>query len=122
MFSTLIGEQIYKPSSVLDNHLSRRSVTNTFKRPTTGGYEQHPFYTLTWSCSRWGLQSHIVAYALVSSYLAFPSLPLRKEAVYFCCTFLGVASTGGYPAPCSTELGLSSCRSIRLSDLLYHII
>lgn len=44
------------------------------------------------------------------------------EAVYFCCTFLGVASTGYYPAPCSAELGLSSCRSTRSSDLLFVII
>ena len=28
----------------------------------------------------------------------------------FCGTFLGVAPTGCYPAPCSMELGLSSCR------------
>ena len=28
----------------------------------------------------------------VSSYLAFPSLPAKAQAVYFCCTFSGVAS------------------------------
>lgn len=44
------------------------------------------------------------------------------EAVYFCCTCLGVASTGDYPAPCSAELGLSSCRSTRSSVLLLLII
>jgi hypothetical protein len=31
-----------------------------------------------------------------------------KPAVCFCGTFLGVTPTGCYPAPCSTELGLSS--------------
>ncbi len=31
-------------------------------------------------------------------------------AVYFCCTFLRVASTGSYPAPCPVVLGLSSLR------------
>jgi len=29
-------------------------------------------------------------------------------AVYFCGTFLGVAPTGRYPAPCPAELRLSS--------------
>ena len=29
-------------------------------------------------------------------------------AVYFCCTSLGVASTGRYPALCPAKLGLSS--------------
>ena len=41
-------------------------------------------------------------------------------AVYFCCTFLGVASTGRYPAPCPVELGLSSYghRRMRSHSLL----
>ncbi len=32
----------------------------------------------------------------------------KEPAVCFCCTFLGVASTGRYPASCSAVLGLSS--------------
>ena len=32
----------------------------------------------------------------------------HNTAVYFCCTFLEVAFTGCYPAPCPAELGLSS--------------
>ena len=32
----------------------------------------------------------------------------RKPAVYFCCTVLGVASTGCYPASCPVKPGLSS--------------
>ena len=41
-------------------------------------------------------------------------------AVYFCCTILRVTSTGSYPAPCPTELGLSSpgFHRQRLSGLL----
>ncbi|EMS71765.1 hypothetical protein CTER_2237 [Ruminiclostridium cellobioparum subsp. termitidis CT1112] len=70
-------------------------------------------------CSRWGLHSRQVTMPLVSSYLTFPSLPLRKRelkcqsgknhfniplpttgtAVYLCCTFLKVTFTGSYPAP-----------------------
>ena len=72
------------------------------------------------SCTGWGLQSGQVAKPLVSSYLAFP--PLRPAnagfAVYLCCTFLGVASTGCYPAPCPMELGLSSCRCTRSFSFL----
>ena len=33
---------------------------------------------------------------------------LLSEAVYFCGTFLKVAPTGYYPAPCPAKLGLSS--------------
>ncbi len=44
----------------------------------------------------------------------------RQKAVYFCGTVLKVAPTGRYPAPCPTELGLSSKinRSPRLPGLL----
>ena len=47
------------------------------------------------TCIGWGLQRVSVTGTRVSSYLAFPSLPGGEpRAVYFCCTFLGVASTG----------------------------
>lgn len=54
----------------------------------------------------------------VVSYTAFPPLPgsapqglllsAKGGAVYFCCTGLGVASTGRYPASCPAKPGLSS--------------
>lgn len=68
------------------------------------------------SCSGWGLPSQPVAWLLVSSYLAFPPLPvplIRPSAVCLCGTFLEVASTGGYPASCPAELGLSSDKAFR---------
>ena len=49
----------------------------------------------------------------VVSYTAFPPLP-PKEAVYFCCTGLGVTSTGRYPASCPVKPGLSSSVPFRL--------
>ena len=49
----------------------------------------------------------------VVSYTAFPPLP-PKEAVYFCCTGLGVTSTGRYPASCPLKPGLSSSAPFRL--------
>ena len=49
----------------------------------------------------------------VSSYLAIPTLPECVQAVYFCCTSLGVTSTGRYPASCPVKLGLSSPEAFR---------
>ena len=54
----------------------------------------------------------------VVSYTAFPPLP-AKPAVYFCCTGLGVASTGRYPASCPVKPGLSSSEPFRLSSRDY---
>ena len=47
----------------------------------------------------------------VVSYTAFSPLPLW--AVIFCCTFLGVTSTGRYPASCPMKPGLSSPAAFR---------
>ena len=64
-------------------------------------------------CSLFGLASDgvymatVVTNNTVVSYTAFPPLPL-KVAVYFCCTILGVTSTGRYPASCPMKPGLSS--------------
>ena len=45
----------------------------------------------------------------VVSYTTFPPLLTgNPAAVYFCCTFLGVTSTGRYPASCPVKPGLSS--------------
>ena len=47
----------------------------------------------------------------VVSYTAFPPLPAQNaQAVYFCCTGLGVTSTGRYPASCPMKPGLSYSR------------
>ena len=51
----------------------------------------------------------------VVSYTAFPPLPSAKKAVYFCCTGLGVTSTGRYPASCPVKPGLSSPVPFRAS-------
>ena len=64
-------------------------------------------------CSLFGLASDgvymatVVTNNTVVSYTAFPPLP-HKVAVYFCCTILGVTSTGRYPASCPMKPGLSS--------------
>ena len=54
----------------------------------------------------------------VVSYTALP--PLHTWfAVYFCCTFLRVTSTGRYPASCPVKPGLSSPRSTGRDHLSY---
>ena len=40
----------------------------------------------------------------------------QRPAVYFCCTFLGVTSTGRYPASCPMKPGLSSSGTFRHSQ------
>ena len=40
----------------------------------------------------------------------------QRPAVYFCCTFLGVTSTGRYPASCPVKPGLSSSGTFRHSQ------
>ena len=47
------------------------------------------------------------------------TLTFIKKAVYFCCTGLGVASTGRYPASCPVKPGLSSSEPFRLSSRDY---
>ena len=42
------------------------------------------------------------------------TLTSTGEAVYFCCTGLGVTSTGRYPASCPAKPGLSSSEPFRL--------
>jgi len=49
-----------------------------------------------------------VARNAVGSYPAFPSLPQKNAADYFCCTFPEVTFAGCYPALCPVMLGLSS--------------
>ncbi len=122
LFFQLI-EQTCKPSSVLDDHLSRRIVANALMRPYLKRTGQ--VHLLLFGLAPGGVyRAFSVAGKAVSFYLAFPPLP-AKQAVYFCCTFLGVASTGGYPAPCPMELGLSSWQNhavIQLTQLFYELL
>ena len=54
-----------------------------------------------------------VASRAVVSYTALPTLPGIFPAVHFCCTILGVTSTGRYPASCPVKPGLSSDGTFR---------
>lgn len=95
---------VCKPSSVLDDHLSTIDVTADLKRICRD--TEQVFYLI--SCTGRGLHERTVAIAFVGSYPTFPPLQRQAVAVYFCCTFLEVAFTGNWPAPCLAMPGLSS--------------
>src|ERR1035437_7512916 len=60
-------------------------------------------------CSGRGLPGRPVTRPPVGSYPTISPLPRPKPRLcHFCGTLLRVAPTGGYPAPCSVEPGLSS--------------
>ena len=90
----------------MNDHLSRSRVTATLKQPTrerTG-----PAHYSLFGLASDGVYTAIpvTGYAVVS-YTAIPPLPLARRFL-FCCTILGVTSTGRYPASCPAKPGLSS--------------
>ena len=90
----------------LDDHLSRCTVASTFKRPT---WSWRATSMLRFSLASDGVYICPVCYQPGGSLLHCPStLTISDMAVYFCCTILGVASTGRYPASCPVKPGLSS--------------
>ena len=74
MGSVLYCDQTYKPSSVVNSHLSWPGVA-TAAHATFSKRAGPALYVSLRCCSEYGLHSRIVSYTLVSSYLAFPSLP-----------------------------------------------
>ena len=116
-------KQIYKRSSVFDNHLSRLIVTNKLERPTYRRMRATSLMPYLGLAPGGVYTARLVTQSTVSSYLAFSSLP-HKVAVIFCCTFLRITPTRCYLAPCSMELRLSSrsLRCPRLSGLLNRIL
>ena len=80
--------------------------TGSSDLPETDG----PPYASFWSCFEWGLHMPRRLPCMRWS-LKPPFHPYQFAlAVYFCCTILGVASTGRYPASCPVKPGLSSPR------------
>ena len=78
--------------------------TGSSDLPETDG----PPYASFWSCFEWGLHMPHRLPCMRWS-LKPPFHPYQHTlAVYFCCTILGVASTGRYPAFCPVKPGLSS--------------
>ena len=86
--------------------------------PETDG----PPYVSFWSCFGWGL--HMPRKLPCGRWsLKPPFHPYQQKlAVYFCCTSLGVASTGRYPASCPVKPGLSSpCRESKTPASREHL-
>ncbi len=73
-----------------------------------------PPYAYLRSCFGWGL--HVPSPLPVRRWALTPPFQpysLKERAVYFCCTGLGVTSTGRYPASCPVKPGLSSAAPFR---------
>ena len=113
-FCVLFCEKRCKPGSVVDDHLSWPYVTirlqyrlNGTTRPTRkhGGQPYSFLFGLTSS----GVYMCLFCYQKSGGLLHHHSTLTNKIlAVYFCCTSLGVTSTGRYPALCPMKPGLSS--------------
>ena len=69
---------IYKPSSVLNGHLSRQSVAGLLKRLRKRDGPPMCFHL---SCTRWGLHDGQVAKPPVRSYRTFPPLPINRRYI-----------------------------------------
>ena len=105
----LLPSLICKPSSVVYGHLSSRIVADAFERYSRRTSGEQPYATCAQSCTGRGLHGTPRCRG-VGELLPPLSILADCSAVCFCCTFLGVASTGRYPASCSAVLGLSSWR------------
>src|SRR5919204_2148111 len=110
-----VSRVLFPPSAGLagapwgGSHPSRSPVTRRLQRPypRTGrasrlvllfGLAPGGVYQASRSPGCWWALTHTIS----------PSPSLARRLCLFCGTLLRVAPTGCYPAPCSTELGLSS--------------
>ena len=97
----------------LSDHLSRPYVAIRLERPTRK-HDGQPYRFLFGLASN-GVYMCPACYQDGGSLLHYLStLTPTSEAVYFCCTGLGVTSTGRYPASCPAKPGLSSSEPFRL--------
>ena len=96
-FFRLLPSLICKPSSVVYGHLSRRIVADAFERYSRRTSGEQPYATCAQSCTGRGLHGTPRCRG-VGELLPPLSILADCSAVCFCCTILGVASTGRYPA------------------------
>ena len=101
----------------LNGHLSRPAVAGRLKQPTR---EQTGRLMLSVrSCFEWGLHGPLLLpgerWSLTPPFHPYTYASVRRaDAVYFCCTFPGVASARRYLASCPVKPGLSSPAAFRL--------
>ena len=91
--------QACKPSSVENGHLSTPIVAYGLQR--LHGARRAIVCAHYQSCTGRGLHSALSYQSTgeLLPHLFILTQGLKPRAVYFCCTFLRVASTGSYPAP-----------------------
>ena len=97
----------HKPGSVLDDHLSRLTVTGKLQPSTYRAATGRRFLRPIWCCSEWGLHEKYVTIPpcelLPHNFNLTTALPVSAEC--FCCTFPTVTCAGRYPAslPCGAR-------------------
>ena len=110
-------EQNYKPGSVFDSHLSRRTVASTLQPPPGSGRANHALpSTVLLRIEFTAMDTLEPSGALLPHLSTLTSLhPKGEKAVYLCCTFPQIALGGRYPLslPCGARTflidGLSAC-------------
>ena len=121
-------DRVCKPGSVIDSHLSRRTVAGTLQPPSRK-QSGKPCFLCGVAPDRVYSIGHSRADGCA---LTAPFHPCRRRrepppAVYFCCTFPQIALGGRYPLslPCGARTflmrGLSALRP-RLSDPVAHVL
>ena len=105
-----------------DGHASSPAVSRRVERPTRKLGQAALGRFPIWSCSMRGLPcpGHRCPGGALLPHLFTLTAPRRERRFVFCGTFLPVTRTGGYPAHCLVEFGLSSRsrRSRRPSERL----
>ena len=90
----------HKPGSVLNDHLSRLTVTNKLQPSTSRTATGRRFLCPIWCCSEWGLhEKHVTippCELLPHNFNLTTALSVSAEC--FCCTFPIVTYAGRYPA------------------------
>ena len=90
----------HKPGSVLDDHLSRLTVTGKLQPSTSRTATGSRFLCPIWCCSEWGLHEKYVTIPpcelLPHNFNLTTALSVSAEC--FCCTFPIVTYAGRYPA------------------------
>ena len=121
-------DRVYKPGSVIDSHLSRRTVAGALQPPSRKQPGKPCFLCgvapdRVYSNGRF----HAIGCALTAPFHPCWRQLTLPPAVYFCCTFPQIALGGRYPLslPCGARTflmrGLSALRP-RLSDPVAEVL
>ena len=109
----LLYDQVYKPGSVIDSHLSRRIVANTFQPPSRK-QPGEPCFLCGVAPDRVCSDGcfHTIGCALTAPF--HPYRRRKRQRRYISVAlFLKSPSAGVTRYPCPVEPGLSSCTAFR---------